>query len=259
MPTRVTGTLVGEDEHVSEPEFIYDAIAAEYAKCVEDNVWNAHYERANSLRLVGEVAGRSVLDAGCGPGAHAAALANRGARVTGIDRSSALLGIAAGRLGDRARLVRGDLSDPLPFEDRSFDVVLAALVMHYLRDWAPTLAEFHRVLAPQGRLVISTHHPTLSHAIGEGDDYFATYEIDDEWEVAGRVTRMRYWHRPLSAISRALADGGFVIERLDEPPPDAVVRQIDPEAWEKLRKRPWFLFIVARREPAPPPASPRRR
>ena len=231
---------------MSESENVYDAIAEAYAESVEDNVWNAHYERANSLRLVGDVRGRSVLDAGCGPGAHAAALTDGGATVTGIDRSSALLSIAATRLGDRATFVQGDLSDPLPLEDQSFDVVLAALVMHYLRDWVPTLTEFHRVLIPEGRLVISTHHPALSHVIGAGDDYFAIYEIDDEWEVGDTVARMRYWHRPLSAISRALKESGFMIEQIEEPLPAAIVREIDPSAWKKLTKQPWFLFIVAR-------------
>ncbi len=172
---------------MSRHESQYDPIARAYAEQIEANAWNAHYERANALRLVGDVSGRRVLDAGCGPGAHAAVLADRGATVTGIDASSELLSIATARLGDRVTLVPGDLSDPLPFEDDSFDVVLASLVLHYLRDWEPTLAEFHRVLVPDGRLVISTHHPMLSHAIGEGDDYFALCEFDDEWEVAGEV------------------------------------------------------------------------
>ena len=130
-----------------------------------------------------------------------------------------MLSIAASRLGDRATLVRADLNEPLPFADRSFEVVLASLVLHYLRDWGPTLVEFRRVLASQGRLVISTHHPTLSHAIGHGDDYFAVYEFDDEWEVGNQVARLRYWHRPLGAISQALADSGFMIERIEEPFP----------------------------------------
>jgi ubiquinone/menaquinone biosynthesis C-methylase UbiE len=174
----------------------YDAIARGYAENVEGNVWNAHYERTNALRLVGNVSGKRVLDAGCGPGAHAVVLADQGATVTGIDASSELLSIAAARLGDRASLMHGNLADSLPFQNESYDVVLASLVLHYLRDWEPTLAEFHRVLSATRRLVISTHHPMLLHAIGEGDDYFAVYEIDDEWEIGDEVVRMRYWHRP---------------------------------------------------------------
>ncbi len=57
---------------------------------------------------------------------------------------------------------------------------------------------------------------------------------------------MRYWHRPLSAISRALGKSNFVIERIEEPSPDPIVRELDPDAWQKLTTRPWFLFIVAR-------------
>jgi SAM-dependent methyltransferase len=224
----------------------YDAIAEAYAEKVEANVWNAHYERVNALRLVGEVSGKRVLDAGCGSGAHAIELANRGATVTGVDASAALLAIAARRPGGRMTLVRADLTAPLPFADQAFDVVLSSLVMHYLHDWVPTLTEFRRVLTSRGRLVISTHHPTVSHALGGGDDYLATYALDDEWEVGDQLARFRYWHRPLSAISQALSDSGFVIERMEEPYPDEVVREIDPEEWRKLTTQPAFLFLVAR-------------
>ena len=224
----------------------YDAIAEAYAEMIEANVWNAHYERVNALRLLGEVSGKRVLDAGCGPGAHAIALADQGATVTGVDASAALLSIAAGRLGDRVTLVRADLNAPLPLPDQAFDVVLSSLVMHYLHDWVPTLTEFRRVLTSRGRLVISTHHPTVSHALGGGDDYLATYAFDDDWEVGDQLARFRYWHRPLSAISQALSESGFMIERIEEPFPDEVVREIDPEGWRKLTTQPWFLFLVAR-------------
>ena len=62
--------------------------------------------------------------------------------------------------------------------------------MHYLRDWEPTLAEFHRVLAANGRLVISTHHPFMDHVLANGNDYFATYELTEEWELGERVASM---------------------------------------------------------------------
>ena len=53
---------------MSRHESQYDPIARAYAEQIEANAWNAHYERANALRLVGDVSGRRVLDAGCGPG-----------------------------------------------------------------------------------------------------------------------------------------------------------------------------------------------
>jgi ubiquinone/menaquinone biosynthesis C-methylase UbiE len=129
--------------------------------------------------MVGDVAGKRVLDASCGAGAHAAALLERGARVTGVDSSAGLLTIAADRLGEVVDLHVVDLADPLPFADATFDVVLVSLVMHYLRDWEPTLCEFRRVLEPGGLLVFSTHHPFMGHRLSGADNYFATYDFAD--------------------------------------------------------------------------------
>jgi SAM-dependent methyltransferase len=56
-----------------------------------------------------------------------------------------------------------------------FDLMLSSLVIHYLADWEPTLREFHRVLAPRGRLVLSTHHPFMYMRISGSDDYLGTY------------------------------------------------------------------------------------
>jgi SAM-dependent methyltransferase len=177
--------VVAEDGSVSADleDNDYDAFAAAYSQDNESNVWNALYERPASLALVGDVAGKRVLDAGCGAGAHAAVLLQRGGVVIGVDTSAGLLTLAAQRLGSGVRLVQADLGDPLPFDEDSFDVVLAALVMHYLPDWAPTLREFHRVLAPAGRLVISTHHPFMDHMLAGGEDYFATYDFTETWQL----------------------------------------------------------------------------
>ena len=187
------------------------------------------------------------MDAGCGSGEHAEALADRGAAVTGIDTSTGLLSIAAKRLGGRASFKRADVGEPLPFEDASFDCVLASLVMHYLRDWEPTLAEFYRVLAANGRLVISTHHPFMDHALADGDDYFATYQFDEEWQLGECIASMRFWHRPLSDMTRALNDAGFALDSIEEPAPDPVVRDRDPEAWQSLTREPRFIFFVGKR------------
>lgn len=226
----------------------YSVIARAYADKVEGNAWNAYYERPAVLRLVGDVAGQRVLDAGCGSGLHAEALVDRGAAVIGIDASAGLLSLATERLGGRARFEHADISEPLPFKDASFECVLAALVMHYLRDWKPTLAEFHRVLVPDGRLVISTHHPFMDHTLADGEDYFATYQLNEEWELGGRVASMRFWHRPLSEMTGALNDAGFALDRIEEPAPDPAVRDVDPEASQSLTTEPRFIFFLARSE-----------
>jgi SAM-dependent methyltransferase len=224
----------------------YDEFAVAYSEDNESNAWNAFYERPASLALAGDVTGLRVLDAGCGGGAHAAALIAKGAEVTGIDKSVALLAIARNRLGPDVRLEQADLNAGLAFEDGLFDLVLASLVMHYLQDWRPVLIEFRRVLAPGGRLVMSTHHPFMDHVLAQGSNYFETYEFADHWEKGGRTIRMRYWHRPLHAMVDALTDAGFAIEAISEPQPLPQAHDLFPEAYETLRTMPRFIFFAAR-------------
>lgn len=221
----------------------YDAFAAAYDADNENNAWNAYYERPAVLRLLGDVSGQRVLDAGCGGGAHAAALLDRGAIVTGIDTSAGLLEIAGRRLAGRARLLQADLNAPLPFGDGAFDVVLASLVMHYLPDWTPPLREFNRVLTRGGRLVFSTHHPFMDHQLSGRDNYFETYSFADAWQRDGRTIEMRFWHRPLNAMVEALASSGFRLASVSEPPPDPEARTRFPEAYVSLTTRPRFIFF----------------
>jgi SAM-dependent methyltransferase len=224
----------------------YDAMADGYSADNENNAFNAFYERPAVLRMLGDVDNEEVLDAGCGSGAHALALRDRGALVTGVDSSQGMLDIAAARLGPDVPLLCSNLERRLPFADGSFDAILASLVMHYLEDWAPPLAEFRRVLRTSGRLVISTHHPAMDHALYPGPGYLETYAYTEEWERSGRRVPMRFWHRPLSAMVSALLNAGFSVAGLEEPQPDPSVRESDPRAWRLLTTEPRFLFFLAR-------------
>ena len=124
----------------------YDSIAEGYTAENETSLVNAYYERPAMLELAGDVTGRRILDAGCGSGPLFAALRDRGAMVTGIDSSAAMLEQARRRLGAAADLRVADLASPLRFPDCTFDDVVASLVLHYLKDWGPALAELRRVL-----------------------------------------------------------------------------------------------------------------
>jgi SAM-dependent methyltransferase len=81
-----------------------DILAEAYTAENEASLINAYYARPAILALAGDVAGRRVLDAGCGSGPLFAALRDRGAIVTGFDSSTGMLEQARQRLGDGADL-----------------------------------------------------------------------------------------------------------------------------------------------------------
>jgi SAM-dependent methyltransferase len=220
----------------------YDAMAADYVAHAEANPYTALYEAPGLQALLPPVTGLRVLDAGCGGGRTSSWLVERGAEVVGVDASPELVRLARERLPSASFAV-ADLAEPLEFEDGSFDLVVASLVMHYLRDWVPPLRELRRVLRADGVVVLSTHHPAMDAELAESGDYFATELLRDVWLVGEREHEVRFWHRPLSGMFREIAEAGFRVDELSEPQPLPEVRERFPDAWERLTKKPHFLFL----------------
>ncbi len=165
-----------------------------------------------------------------------------------MDVSEEMARAASALVGDRARIVVADLAEPLTFmPDASTDLVVASLVFHYLRDWAGALREFSRVLTPDGAVVFSTHHPAIDWQNHSRDDYFAVKQVTETWHVLGKPYDVTFWRRPLTAITAAIWDAGFIIERLVEPEPTKETRQVDTKADEWLRKNPTFIFFRLRK------------
>jgi SAM-dependent methyltransferase len=117
--------------------------------------------------LRGEVrAGDRALDIGCGTGEFTAALAQAGARPVGAEVAGAALDRARARHPELDfRLV--PIEGPLPFEDNAFDLVWASEVIEHVTDTARWLSEVRRLLAPGGRLLVTTpSHGRLRVALG---------------------------------------------------------------------------------------------
>ncbi|KAB8166524.1 methyltransferase domain-containing protein [Streptomyces sp. 3MP-14] len=232
----------------------YDSFAEAYTAVNESNLVNAYYERPAMLALAGDVAGRRVLDAGCGSGLLSAALRDRGAVVSGFDSSAGMLELARRRLGDGADLRVTDLGGPLPYPDDTFDDVVASLVLHYLEDWGPALAELRRVLKPGGRLIASIDHPfavnLIHREVGrEAEcDYFDTTRWTTEWTIGSQTALVSRWHRPLHATVRAFTGAGFRITVISEPDPDPAARELFPEAMAAMPRFLSFLFFVLEAE-----------
>ncbi|WP_406215790.1 class I SAM-dependent methyltransferase [Streptomyces decoyicus] len=229
----------------------YDSFAEAYSADNENNLVNAYYARPAMLALAGDVAGRRILDAGCGSGPLSAALRDRGADVTGIDASARMLALARRRLGDDAALHVADLSDPLPFDDGAFDDVVSSLVLHYLEDWGPTLAEIRRVLKPGGRLIASVDHPFVAYTIQDPrPDYFATTSYTFDWTFGGQTVPMKFWRKPLHAMTDAFTTAGFRLSIISEPQPDPAARELFPDEFHGLSTKTCFLFFVVELPPS---------
>lgn len=219
----------------------YDAFAEAYTAETEDSLVNAYYARPAILDLAGDVAGRQILDAGCGSGPLFAALRDRGAVVTGFDSSAKMLEQARKRLGADAALQVADIGSPLPFSDGAFDDVIASLVLHYLEDWTAPLAELRRVLRPGGRLILAVNHPIIFKLVHPEADYFATVKWSDEYTFNGQKAALTYWHRPLHAMTDAFTTAGFRTAVISEPPPAPGAHELFPD---ELADKPAFLCFL---------------
>ncbi|MDT8914026.1 GrpB family protein [Amycolatopsis sp. PS_44_ISF1] len=221
----------------------YDGFSAAYAKHTGSSAANAYYDRPAIAGLAGALAGQRVLDVGCAAGHLSALLAGRGADVLGLDISESLISLARKEFGAVARFEQADVTEPLSFADGSFDLITASLVLHYLEDWGPVLAQFRRVLRPGGALVFSVHHPGEDWHWFDRGNYFERELLEDEWELDGHRQPVRFYRRPLSWTFGAVRDAGFTVDRLEEPMPVAGVDAADPRMAGLLRTRPRFLYF----------------
>ena len=158
-------------------------------------------EVAEALVQTGELAGRRVLDVGCGTGRFATYLAERfGVKAWGVDPSPEMLAVARGRAprGVGFKLAR---AEDLPFTDGWFERAVMWLSVH-LVDRPRAFAEVKRVLASGGRIVIATFDPV----------HFDEYWMNGLFPSLERIDRARF--PGPHALSGELQAAGFTRVRL---------------------------------------------
>lgn len=179
----------------------------------------------DALTLIREslapLAGKRIVDIGCGPGALARRLVDAGARVTGIDPGAAALARARDAVPE-ARF-EAATGEALPFPDASFDGAVMLNALHHVPDPAAALAEAARVLVPGGRLVVV-------EPLAEGSFFEALRPIEDETAVRAAAQ---------DAIAAALARGAYTCRR------DATI-----ERRERFDSLDAFLARVSAVDPA---------
>ena len=162
-------------------------------------------ERRVILELMGPVQDADVLDAGCGDGALACAMASGGASVTGLDADPVMLAAARARAamtGARVTFLPGRI-EQLPLADARFDVVVAVTVLCFAADAATAVREMARVLRPRGRLVLGE--------LGRWSTWAATRRLKG-WLGASTWKAARF--RSAGALRALLEEAGLSVKDL---------------------------------------------
>jgi SAM-dependent methyltransferase len=213
-----------------------DGYLAEHGDFLGDDgfVWCPEGLTEDAAGLLGDVAGRDVVEIGCGAAQCARWLAARGARVTAVDVSAGMLARARtlGRRPDHpaglstgrpVALVQAD-ARALPFAGDRFDVAFSAYgAVPFVADPDRIMAEVARVLRPGGRWVFSVTHPVRwafpddpgPAGLTARRSYFDRTPYVEE-DDAGRVLYAEH-HRTLGDRIRDLVGAGFVVDDVVEP------------------------------------------
>ncbi len=255
------------DEHPPDDETIaarWNAIAsnwdARYGE--EGDKFRVHLLNPALLDILGDVAGKHILDAGCGNGYLCRMLARRGAKMVGVDLSSGLIEIARSREPELGIVYHvGSIAHMSFLADDSFDAVVSVCVLMDTRDYEEALGEMHRVLMPGGILAAATMHPCFASPPGYGwerqpmdstrpedrrywkvRDYLQrTWET---WHWQGMGTAISF-HRPLSDYMQVLLSLGFRLTHFIEPCPSPELVAADPVMWAPDARIPLFLVLGA--------------
>jgi SAM-dependent methyltransferase len=240
-----------EDDHVAANREAWNEAADEYQTTnapqireqafTGDIAWGLWAFPESRLQILGDVAGRDVLEFGCGGAQWSTALARRGARVVGFDLSDRQLDHARRLMqetGVRFPLVQAS-GEELPFRDESFDVVFADHGAFSFADPQRTIPEAARVLRPGGLLAFSIVSIIYDIAAPiEADhasdrlvyDYFGFRSLTDE-------NGMVEFNLPYGEWIRLFRRSGLVIEDLIEPRPEtdatSTYRDADDVAWSR--------------------------
>lgn len=165
-------------------------------------------------KLMGDIRGKKVLDAGCGAGFDAKIMAKKGGIVTGIDISPDMLRLAKKEckgLGIKFYLMDMEKTS---FKSNSFDIITAIFSVSYKRRLRKVLKEFYRLLKPKGELFIVESHP-IRKMVKYTGDYF---ETGKHWEVFKDLERFGYYRKVEDFLNTAIKIG-FVLKEIKEPKP----------------------------------------
>ena len=242
--------LPGLTSHAAHNRAMWDAYSDEYQALHGEELadsgglaWGTAQIPESELRVLGDVAGRDILEFGCGAAQWSIALAQHGARPVGLDLSGRQLEHARRLMAEAGvdfPLVRAS-AEAVPLPDSAFDIVFCDHGAMTFADPYRTVPEAARLLRHGGLFAFNHHSPieTICWPLADdhvGDrlalDYFGMHAIDDGEEIVFQL--------PYGEWIRLFRANGFVVEDLIEPRPgpDATSSYRDAAALAWARRWP---------------------
>lgn len=216
--------------------------------------------RPPAIRMLGDIHGKNVLEAGCGTGYVARLLAEKGAHVYGCDAVEDVVSKAAATEKEKPlgiTYVRADITE-LPFANQSMDKIMCVGVLIHNDQEAVSefLHEARRILKPGGELVIGVMHPELFEKANKLEKSWVRYtplaEIEangsqkfreDYYDKDGRLFSSEVWNHPMGVYKKLIAESGL---ELTEAKVEKVEKEnlISPQ-WGTEYGYPAFLHLKA--------------
>lgn len=218
---------------------------------------NNMVEKPALFSLLPNLAGKSVIDLGCGYGENCREFSRLGAKkVLGIDISEKMLQVAEQENKcNNVDFLRLSMNDLAAINEK-YDVVVSSLSIHYIKDFDRLMNNIANLLAADGMFIYSQEHPMTTALMHENywskdnEGNIIHYNLSDysllgERKVTWFVDGVTKYHRTFASIFNSLISAGFEIDKVLEPLPDKKTMEQYP-LYKRYYHKPDFLLIKAK-------------
>jgi SAM-dependent methyltransferase len=187
----------------SDARTLYDQTATRWARHQPSSL-SDYTARPQVMALCEPVAGKQVLDLGCGEGYCSRMLRQRGAQVRGIDLSERMIELARRAEHEQLLGIRYDAADAATVDlgDACLDLVVAVFLFNYLdvEQMRRTMANAHRMLKPGGHFVFAVPHPAFAFMRKAAPPFFFDIGTAGYFSARNELFPGRIWKRDGTAL-----------------------------------------------------------
>lgn len=244
--------LNASEAHRTNTEF-WSTIGSEFLGVTALPGWGAFAPSEDRLKILGDLSDMRVLEIGCGNGHSLKYVADRGAaELWGLDISAGQIERTQSFLkaqGINAKLVCSPMEDECGLPTDYFDLVYSVFGIGWTTDLDKTFRRIHSYLKKDGTFVFGWSHPIHKCvSVEKGRLIFTNSYFNEEWYCADMSDKkIMLSNRMLSTYVNALADNGFVLERLIEETDREKAQASDNDFGRKAMMLPTVFVIKARK------------